>query len=217
MGYDGKYVEREKARELRAQAWTLVEIASELGVSKASVSVWVRDVEFIARPKNRGHPAGPRHPMRLKKDAEIERCRLEALDVIGPVSERDRLMYALALYAGEGGKRDDKILFANNDPDLIRIFLGWLRHQFEIDESRLRMRLYLHADLDLQAALAFWSEATRIPIAQFQKPYRAVADHSIRSNRHLNGCAGVVYSSKLVHRRVMAMIAAVTSSLVNPG
>jgi hypothetical protein len=155
--------------------------------------------------------------MRLRKEAEIERCRLEAVDFIGTVSERDRLMYALALYAGEGGKRDDKILFANNDPDLVRVFLGWLRRQFEIDESRLRMRLYLHADLDLEAALRFWSDATQIPGSQFQKPYRAVADNSIRSNRHVNGCAGVVYSSKLVHRRVMAMIAAVTSSLVNPG
>lgn len=217
MGYGGKYLEQQRARELRAQAWTLMEIANALGVAKASVSVWVRDVQFVPRPRSRGHPAGPKHPMRLKKDAEIERCRLEALDVIGVVSERDRLMYALALYAGEGGKRDDKILFANSDPDLIRIFLGWLRHHFEIDESRLRMRLYLHEDLDLEAALAFWSDETRIPISQFQKPYRAVADHSMRSNRHINGCAGVVYSSKLIHRRVMAMIAAVTSSLVNPG
>jgi hypothetical protein len=217
MGYGGKYVARARARELRAEAWTLQEIANELGVAKASVSLWVRDVDFVPRPRNRGHPAGPFHPMRLKKEAEIERCRLDAIHFIGTVSERDRLMYALALYAGEGGKRDDKILFANNDPDLIRVFLGWLRRHFEIDESRLRMRLYLHADLDLEAALRFWSDATQIPLSQFQKPYRAVADNSIRSNRHVNGCAGVVYSSKLVHRRVMAMIAAVTSSLVYPG
>jgi transcriptional regulator with XRE-family HTH domain len=46
MGYGGKSVERERARELRAQSWTLQEIADELGVAKGSVSVWVRDVEF---------------------------------------------------------------------------------------------------------------------------------------------------------------------------
>ena len=217
MGYGGKYVERARARELRAESWTLKEIAEELGVCKSSVSVWVRDVDFAPRPRNRGHPAGPKHPMRLKKEAELERCHRDAVGLIGAVTERDRLMYALALYAGEGGKRDDKILFANSDPDLIRVFLGWLRHQFEIDESRLRMRLYLHADLDLEAALLFWNDATEIPISQFQKPYRAAADNSLRANRHVNGCVGVVYSSRLVHRSVMAMIAAVTSSLVNPG
>jgi transcriptional regulator with XRE-family HTH domain len=46
MGYRGKLQEQERARELRAQAWTLREIADELGVAKSSVSVWVRDVEF---------------------------------------------------------------------------------------------------------------------------------------------------------------------------
>ena len=34
MGYGGKYVEQARARELRAQAWTLNEIAAELGVSR---------------------------------------------------------------------------------------------------------------------------------------------------------------------------------------
>jgi hypothetical protein len=36
MGYGGKHVERAKARELRAHAWTLIEIANGSGVSKAS-------------------------------------------------------------------------------------------------------------------------------------------------------------------------------------
>ena len=213
MGYGGKYVERARARELRAQAWTLNEIAAELGVAKGSVSVWVRDVDFTPRPRNRGHPAGPFHPMRLKKEAEIARCQSEAIALIGEVSDRDRLMYALALYAGEGAKGDDKIVFANSDPDLIRVFLGWFRQQFEPEESRLRMRLYLHEDLDLDRALAFWSDVTKIPVSQFQKPYRAEADHTLRGNRHVYGCVGVQYCSTLLHRRVMGMIAAVTSAL----
>src|SRR3546814_9241960 len=39
MGYRGKVVEQNRARELRAQGWTLSEICDELGVSKASASV----------------------------------------------------------------------------------------------------------------------------------------------------------------------------------
>jgi hypothetical protein len=46
VGYRGKVGERERARELRAQAWTISEIVAELGVSKSSASVWVRDVQF---------------------------------------------------------------------------------------------------------------------------------------------------------------------------
>jgi AraC-like DNA-binding protein len=47
MGYGGKVTERHRARELRAEAWTLKDIAAELGVSKSSVSLWVRDVDFV--------------------------------------------------------------------------------------------------------------------------------------------------------------------------
>ena len=88
MGYGGKFVERERARELRAQSRTLQEIAAELGVSKGSVSVWVRDVDFVPKPRNRGHSGQQPHPLHVKKLAEIERCRVEAAGIhwllVGP-------------------------------------------------------------------------------------------------------------------------------------
>ena len=37
MGYRGKVEERERARELRADGWTLADIAEELSVSKYAV------------------------------------------------------------------------------------------------------------------------------------------------------------------------------------
>jgi transcriptional regulator with XRE-family HTH domain len=51
VGYRGKVVEQERARELRALGWTLLDIARELGVAKSSVSLWVRDVAFEPRPR----------------------------------------------------------------------------------------------------------------------------------------------------------------------
>jgi transcriptional regulator with XRE-family HTH domain len=80
MGYRGKLEERERARELRAQAWTLQEIADELGVAKSSVSIWVRDVEFdSASRRSANRPAddrgGATTPLRRRKLAEIARLR----------------------------------------------------------------------------------------------------------------------------------------------
>ena len=51
MGYRGKVVERQKARTLRAEAWTLQEIADEVGASRGTVSVWVRDVDIEQKPR----------------------------------------------------------------------------------------------------------------------------------------------------------------------
>jgi len=217
MGYGGKYVERAKARELRAQAWTLVEIARELGVSKASVSVWVRDVDFTPKPRNRGHPAGPFHPMRLKKEAETARLLQEADEWLRVLSDRDLTMYCLGLYQGEGAKTPGSLSMANTNPIVLRTLVTWLRRRFEIDESRLRVRLYLHEGLDLEASMTHWSDVLEIPTSQFQKPYRASADPTRRSAKHTNGCATLIYSCTTTHRTVLAMIEAVSCRFAIPG
>jgi hypothetical protein len=217
MGYSGKWRERERARQLRAESWTLLDIARELNVSKASVSVWVRDVEFVPKPRNRGHSSHKPHPLTVRKHAEIERCRAEAAVTIGQLSDRDLSMFALGLYAGEGAKTRSTIGFANTNPIYLAAMVAWLRRQFQIDQSRLRVKVYLHEGLDLAAAEAFWSAVLEIPVEQFSKPYRAVADPTRRSSKHVNGCATLLYSCSLTHRRVMAMIEAVTSSFAIPG
>ena len=68
----------------RAEAWTLAEIAAELGVARSTVSLWVRDVAFVPRPRNRGAPAQRVHPQRAARLAQIEELR--ALGIARSVS-----------------------------------------------------------------------------------------------------------------------------------
>ena len=82
MGYRGKVIEQGKARELRADAWSLLEIAEELGVSKSSVSLWVRNVDFEPRPRRKARKRGP-NKLERAKQAEIERFKVEGLQEIG--------------------------------------------------------------------------------------------------------------------------------------
>ncbi len=217
MGNQGKVVERAKARELRAEAWTLAEIAAELGVAKGSVSVWVRDVDFVPKPRNRGHRDHRPHPLTVRKNVELERCRTEADEWLGAVTHRDLTMFCLGLYAGEGSKTPGCVSMANTNPALLRILLVWLRSHFDIDETRLRCKLYLHEGLDLAEATTSWSMLTGIPVEQFSAPYRATADQSRRGSKHVFGCATVMYSCTLTHRRLLAMIEAISSVPSLPG
>ena len=217
MGNGGKFIEREQARNLRAQSWTLQAIADELGVAKGSVSVWVRDVDFVPKPRDRGHSNHQPHPLHVKKLAEIERCKAEAEAVVGPLTDRDLRMSILGLYAGAGSKTERSVSMANTNPVLLRCFITWLRCEFEIDESRLRVKLYLHEGLDLDVSMTHWSGLLDIPEEQFRQPYRAVSDPSRRRAKHVHGCATVLYSCTITHRRVMAMIEAITSPFVPSG
>ena len=225
MGYRGKVAEQEQARVLRAQAWTLNEIAAELGVSKSSVSLWVRDVRFdeatrAARAganRNRGGRGRAPNVLRQRRLGEIERLAREGRERIGDLSDRDLLIAGTALYAGEGAKTDGAVAFANSDPRMVRLFCCWLRRFFDIDEERLRLYLYLHEGLDLEAACDFWSQLTGIPRSQFRKPYRAVPDPSIRRSKHPMGCLRVAYSCTRTHRGVMGLVNALLSSDVPSG
>lgn len=100
---------------------------------------------------------------------------------------------------------------------MIAFFCAWLRRFFTIDESRPRLRLYLHDGLDLGAAEVFWSEPTGIPPHQFQTPYRAVPRAGIRKTKHERGCPSVIYSCTPTRRAIMGLVGALLSSTTPSG
>lgn len=176
----------------------------------------LRDVPFtptlgLRGPHRRPHPA---HEAKLRQIEELDR---EGLERIGTMSEKEFLVAGAALYAGEGAKGDGAVHFANTDATMIRLFCAWLRYFFEVDESRLRVRVYLHKGLDLDAAEASGQRRPVVPRTQFRKAHRAVPDPSIRRNKHEHGCAYVYYSCSKTHRQIMGLIRALLSSEAIPG
>jgi hypothetical protein len=153
-----------------------------------------------------------------RKQDEINRLLEEGRERIGQLSDSEFLVAGAALYAGEGGKRDGSVNFANSDVRMMAFFLAWLRYFFDIDEQRLKLRLYLHEGLDLEAATRFWSQALGIPPERHNKPYRAEPDPSIRTAKHEFGCARIDYSCSRTHRQIMGMVSALlTCGVPIPG
>ena len=107
--------------------------------------------------------------------------------------------------------------FADTNPRMIAFYGAWLRRFFSVDEERLRVRLYLHEGLDLTASVAYWSDVTGIPPSQFQKPYRAVPDPTIRHTKHVHGCVSIDYSCSATHRSIMGLVVALLGDAANPG
>jgi len=213
MGYRGKVELQEKARAMRAESRTLEDIATTLGVAKSSVSVWVRDIPFEVR--QRREAARRPHPQHLAKLAEIAACDRLGAERIGTLTDEAFLAAGVALYAGEGAK--GSLVFANMNPEMIRFFCVWLRRFFDVDEKRLRVRVYLHEGLDLDESERFWSQVTEVPRSQFRAPYRAKADPTMRLSKHEHGCAYVRYSCSRTHREIMGLVAALLTSGAIPG
>ena len=177
-------------------------------MSKSSVSLWVRDVAFQPRldldPQRRARRRAP-NALQRRKAAEIGELQIAGRAAVGTLSEREFLMAGIALYVGEGAKTGGAVRMANSDPHVLAFFCRWLRYFFDIDERRLRVGLYLHVGLDLDAAVSHWSTVTAIPPSQFLKPCRAVPDQGIRTSKHVHGCATVGYSCSRTLRAIKGL------------
>jgi hypothetical protein len=205
MGNGGKVVEQQRARELRADSWTLADIAAELGVAKSSVSLWVRDVDFTPNPRRTARNRPP-NKLQRQKAAEIERFTREGRQRFVALSQSEFFTAGLGLYAGDGAKRGTTVQFSNSNPALVGFFCAWLRTFFDIEEARLRVQLYLHTGLDLDSADDHWSNVTGIGTGQFQKAYRALADPTRRHNKHIHGCCHVKYASTSMLRQILGLM-----------
>jgi hypothetical protein len=172
---------RERARELRGQGLDYEEIAGVLGVSKSSVSLWVRDLPLPARLsyeecRKRADEGTRRYwaaerPVRAA--ARAATCEAAAAQ-IGPLTDREVVIAGAIAYWCEGGKskpysRSDRVIFINSDPALIRFFLRFL-DVAGAPRASLRFRVYIHEKADVEAAQRFWQGVTGASADQFATP-----------------------------------------------
>ncbi|MFF4902067.1 hypothetical protein [Streptomyces sp. NPDC001068] len=168
---------RARARELRLQGWTYDRIEAELGCSKSSVSLWVRDLPKPERrdPGEQARLAGRKrweHELAVR-DAERQETKAAARREIGELTDRELFMTGVALYWAEGTKdkphaRRERIAFVNSDPDVIRLFLAWL-DLLGVERERVGYRVMIHESADVEAAENYWADLVEAARGAFGK------------------------------------------------
>ncbi|NYI05982.1 helix-turn-helix domain-containing protein [Allostreptomyces psammosilenae] len=205
---------RERARELRAQGMTYDEIVAELGVSKSSVSLWVRD---LPKPASRSTPEERAARARAATQARWQAARLEqarlrelARSDIGLLSDRELLLAGVVLYWAEGAKAkphrpNTSLQFVNSDPDVIRLYLRWL-DLMGVEPERRGYRVAIHEEADVPRAEEFWANVIGVPRDALART--TLKRHNPKTNRKntgdtYNGCLTVrVLGGSSLYRRV---------------
>lgn len=173
---------RARARELRAAGWTYPQIAAELGVSKSSCSLWLRDMKPPATPEEQKRFKSERAYAMWRglwkkklelRQAERTQQQLAAAYEIGAMSRHDLLVAGAILYWAEGAKskpwrRAEMVIFVNSDPDLVRLFMAWLR-MLGVEDARVAPHVQIHERADVEAAVVYWSDLIGIPVSLFGK------------------------------------------------
>ncbi|MDN5381778.1 hypothetical protein QEP66_06595 [Streptomyces sp. LB8] len=201
---------RERARELRKQGWTYNEIQAELGCSKSSISLWVRDLPSPER-RQPDMTAARRGLERAVKNRAIarEELRNAAYAEIGPLTPRELFLVGVGLYWSEGAKAKAgahrRIIFVNSDPNMIKLFLRWL-DLLGVEPERRRFSVNIHESADIAKAEAYWADQVGIDVGALLKT--SLKKHNPKTNRTNTGegyygCLRVaVLQSADLHRRV---------------
>ncbi|MGW4446373.1 hypothetical protein [Streptomyces sp. NPDC004682] len=184
---------RERARELRRRGWTYNEIQAELGCSKSSISLWVRD---LPKPEPKRSPEEQLARMnaglaklRATQDQDRAATKQAAAAAIGELTERELFIAGVALYWAEGSKgkphrRTEVLQFINSDPNVIKLFMRWLE-LLDVTRDRLTLRVSIHESADVRAAEEFWAGVVGVDVSAFSRA--TLKKHNPRTARKNTG------------------------------
>ena len=205
---------RERARELRLQGWTYDQIQVELGCSKSSISLWVRDLPKPERQRTREEASeiakrGWEERLRIRDEERLE-TKEAARRAVGELTPRELFLVGVGLYWAEGTKdkayaRREKVTFVNSDPAMIKLFLAWL-DLVGIERERLRFSVMIHENADAAAAERYWADTVGADQSAFNKT--TLKKHNPRTVRKnvgesYHGCLIIrVLKSTDLYRRI---------------
>ncbi|MFA4975788.1 MAG: hypothetical protein WC839_03475 [Candidatus Paceibacterota bacterium] len=175
-----KLIEKEKARILRKQGKSINQIVKETGLTKSSVSLWVRDIILTKTQKEkiseRGRSMESIEKRRLVRlfNEQIKRQIIidDAKRDFNFISLEQLKLIGIILYLGEGGKTErGTARLSNSDPLVIKMMMRFFREICKVPEEKFRGNVHTFAHANVKKTEKYWSKITGISTGQFQKTY----------------------------------------------
>ena len=148
------------------------QIATRVGVSQGSVSLWVRDVPITDAQRERN----VRHAGRLRGERwrELNRRRREAYQEEGRAKAREGEPLHMAgcmLFWAEGSKERNSVRFANSDVHMVQVFRRFLVECLGALPERITLRLnvYTGNGLTIEQIEQRWLDALELPRSCLRK------------------------------------------------
>jgi transcriptional regulator with XRE-family HTH domain len=206
-----KKEQREEARRLRReQGCSVKEICTLLGVSKSSVSVWVRDIDLTeeqraALMKRHSGYAGQHKGSKAVRQKHLE-LRVQYQDEgRAKALQKDPLHIAgCMLYWAEGRKDRNSLCITNSDADMMQFYMRFLRESLCVENDRIRVYLncYVSNGLSLEEIEDYWITTLQLSHSCLAKTVvnNPPASSQQKGRKLLYGvCSVSVHSTRLVN------------------
>ncbi|PJA55364.1 hypothetical protein CO165_03955 [Candidatus Roizmanbacteria bacterium CG_4_9_14_3_um_filter_33_18] len=178
-----KSKEKLQAVKLRRKGESIKKIANLLNVSVSTASLWCHDVELTdsqvenLRKRQTDPFYGKKLDYYLKKKKEFNlkllNLKNEGINSIGRLTKREIFLIGIALYWGEGFKKDSLAGLATLDKNIAKFFIFWLSESFGIVVKDLLLRVTANISYKskIKELEKYWSKELKIPVNQFSKPF----------------------------------------------
>jgi hypothetical protein len=214
--------DKKKAIALRLSGKSYGEIQKIMHIpSKGTLSVWFRKLVLTPKQKellSSNIDKATRRKLIAFNVERTKRIKTENLNAkaqgrarIGAISKRDLLIIGAALYWGEGTKSEagrayNPVAFSNSDPEMVRVFLRFLREILVVPDDRIGGGINIYANIDEQEARTFWSKCTDLPPDRFYISYQVSrAGKGIRKTLPF-GTISIRINNRLLFQNIKGMI-----------
>jgi hypothetical protein len=161
----------------RNEGRSIREITKLVGVSKSSVSLWVRDIELTREQHEalrRRNVAYDRQNLGNKIWSAQCRDRRVTWQEGGRAAARRGDPFHAAgcmLYWAEGTKTRNAAQMTNSDPEVLRFFVRFLRQYFQVPDDQFAVTCNLFADhlARQDQAERFWLDTLGLPPSSLRK------------------------------------------------
>ncbi len=210
--------EKDKVKKLLLGKKSYAEITKLLGIPKSTVCTWYG--KSLDRPWQRCTQL--EHLKNIRKLAVVavkrkwDKKRVEDLQEINSNLEKELPTYPFQnqgfyksllamLYWAEGDKGNAGTRFANTDPNLARLYISLLRRCYNIDESKLRVRLHLHYYHSVKKMKKFWSKELNVPLNQFTKTSIKKRSKTKKFRKNFAGICFIYYGNSKIRKELLEL------------
>jgi hypothetical protein len=150
---------------LRQKGNSISEISLDVGKSKSVVSRYIQGVSIL--PAYRDILIKKQGGSKVRSEDLWEKSRISALNILGGITTRDKMILLMGIYWGEGTKNELNII--NSDPMLLRAFIEFIK-DFNVSRERIKASIRIYDNIDYEEALNFWSRTLGLKKESFFKP-----------------------------------------------
>lgn len=211
---------RLEARDLRQQGVSVIEISRRLGVSKGSVSVWTRDIQLtpqqIERLKeNQRKSTGSINGARTNRERAMQ--ARQSYQEQGRLRARDKNWLHTAgcmLYWSEGAKGKNRLYFVNSDPDMLLMWMRFLREEFKVMTDQIALYIQCHATdpVEVSRIEQYWVKLLGVDNSCLRKTHIKKGAEFRKSTLENGVCGVLVLKSTSLVQHVYGAIQEYTGS-----